>query len=178
MKKLLLVLFVCISFIAYSQPDTVAVVGQDPNNRGGDSKKEMQIKANAWNAYHQAGIDSLQTGVDDLETGVNILSDKDTDRPYYGIYYGTGDLANTNIGRYANRESDYKFTCEWSGYVTQITLYCVYATSPGYYGGDGGELKVAICTDDGTASHNPTDTEKTSITDTSPMSGVRETAYP
>ena len=86
---------------------------------------------------------------------------------YYGVGIGADGLGNLEIGKYAGRKLAYRFKAEKSGTVDELRIFLIYAEG-GYYAGDGGEVKVAFYTDDGTGDHFP-DTEITSETITNPM---------
>jgi hypothetical protein len=63
----------------------------------------------------------------------------------YGNPWAADGLANLEVGRYG-RQVDYRFRAEASGTVTGLRLYVVIA--PGYFGGDGGDIRVTLETDD------------------------------
>jgi Putative Ig domain len=75
---------------------------------------------------------------------------------FYGAGRGADSLANCVVGPYGDLVA-YRFVAEHSGPLSRVRFYII-PDHAGYAGGNAGELKVSIETDDGTSAHNPSGT--------------------
>jgi Putative Ig domain len=89
---------------------------------------------------------------------------------YYGSGIGADALANLQVGPNGNQVS-YRFQATHTGQISALHLYLI-VDKEGYSGGNGGELQVALETDDGSSAHNPSGTVLASYTIASPQTAA------
>ncbi|GAG51349.1 unnamed protein product, partial [marine sediment metagenome] len=74
----------------------------------------------------------------------------------YGTPWNADSLANINLGRWGY-EVSFRISAEKSGHVRKLRYYDMHGQS-GYSGGDGGEVRIELQTDDGSGAHRPSGT--------------------
>jgi len=72
----------------------------------------------------------------------------------YGCPWNADGLANFEIGRQEGRSAAYRFRATHTGTVDKVMIFLIFR-APGYYAGDGGQVRLELEEDDGTDSHFP-----------------------
>jgi hypothetical protein len=77
-----------------------------------------------------------------------------SDGPVIGNAMAMTSLANYPIGQSLDRKVSIRFKSDYSGALVRFRLFWKY-NAKGYSSGDGGDIRITLRSDDGTASHNP-----------------------
>lgn len=83
--------------------------------------------------------------------------------PVTGNAMGMTSLSNYPIGQSTDRKVSIRFKSDYSGTLARFRLYWKY-NAKGYSSGDGGDIRISLRNDDGTASHNPVSTALATLT--------------
>ena len=86
----------------------------------------------------------------------------------YGEVFNADGLANLEIGSGKLRTVDYRFRAQHSGSLTSARFFLVFRM-PGYAAGNGGQVRIDVEADDGTANHLPSGTSLAYVLITDPM---------
>ena len=86
----------------------------------------------------------------------------------YGCPWAADGLANIEIGKAQGREVSYRFRVRKTGTFTQARFFFIFR-AVGYYQGNGGQIKIELKADDGSAQHLPGGAALSSVLITDPM---------
>jgi len=75
--------------------------------------------------------------------------------PVTGSAIAMTSLSNYPIGQNLDRRISIRFKSDHSGKLASFRVYWVYKSSKGYHAGDGGDIRITLKADDGSASHLP-----------------------
>lgn len=89
--------------------------------------------------------------------GKRAIAQPISDGPVTGTAMAMTSLANYPIGQSLDRKVSIRFKSDYSGKLARFRLFWKY-NAPGYSSGDGGDIRITLRNDDGTASHNPSGT--------------------
>jgi hypothetical protein len=87
---------------------------------------------------------------------------------FYGCPWNADGLANFEIGRQEGRSAAYRFRAAHTGTVDKVMTFLIFR-APGYYAGDGGQVRLELQEDNGTTGHLPSGKALASSLVTDPM---------
>jgi len=93
--------------------------------------------------------------------------------PYYGSGIAGDALSNQELVQIGgdNYLAAYRFRAAQTGSIQAVHFYLI-VNKPGYSGGNGGEVKVDLESDDGSAAHNPSGKVLATYTIANPQAGL------
>lgn len=86
-----------------------------------------------------------------------------SDGPVTGNAMSMTSLSNYPIGQSTDRKVSIRFKSDYSGTLARFRLFWKY-NATGYSSGNGGNIRITLRNDDGTASHNPSSTALATLT--------------
>lgn len=77
---------------------------------------------------------------------------------HYGTGLATHSLTNLAIGQSNRREGAIRFRAEFTGRVTSLKFYWIFKNTSGYHSGTGGQIRIALRTNNASGGDIPGDT--------------------